>query len=284
MCVSFGIEEGVRKLLDAGYDALDFSFFLNLFDDAKAAGGVSFMKKLRKIAEERGIFFNQAHAPFGGGYDNYTTNLVPKFPEVFEYTAALGAKQIVVHPLQRGRYYGQEEELFKLNMEFYSSLVPLSERTGVKICLENMWHTHPLKKTIVDDTCANPYELCKYYDALNDSKHFTVCLDIGHVALCNREPEDAVRIIGHDRLGALHVHDVDYATDLHTLPGTAKVNHVEVAKALGEIDYKGEYTLEADNFLVGFPNDYKPAAAKFMAQTARYFANIVDQNRPQNKK
>ena len=138
MCESFGIEDGVRKLLDVGYDALDFSFFRDFFDDCKAAGGLSFMKKIRKMADERGISFNQAHAPFGGGYDNYTANLIPKFPEVFEYASELGVKQIVVHPLQRGRYYGQEEELFKLNMEFYSSLAPLSERTGVKICIENM--------------------------------------------------------------------------------------------------------------------------------------------------
>lgn len=280
MAKSFGIEGGVAHLLNSGFDALDFSFFGALVPPCEGKDGIALAKKLRKMADGRGVIFNQAHAPFGGGFENYTTNLVPKFPDIFEFASILGVRQIVVHPIQDGVYYGRSEELFERNMDFYTSLVPLSERTGVKICIENMWQTHRIKKVIVDDVCADPHELCRYYDSLNDPKHFTVCLDIGHVALCGREPEDAVKIIGHDRLGALHVHDVDYVSDLHTLPGTARVNHYAVAKALGEIDYKGEYTLEADNFLIGFCDAYKPEASKFMAATARHFANIVDANRP----
>ena len=283
MIEAFGIEGGVSRLIDAGFDAIDYSFFGDI-SFCHGKDGLALARKLRKMAEDRGVVFNQAHAPFGGGYDNYTTKLIPTFPDVFEFCSALGVKHIVVHPLQRGRYYGHEEELFNMNMDFYSSLVPLSERTGVKICIENMWQTHLIKKVIVDDVCADPYELCKYYDTLNDPRHFTVCLDIGHVALSGREPEDAVKIIGHDRLGALHVHDVDYVSDLHTLPGTARVDHYAVARALGEIDYKGEYTLEADNFLVNYSNEHKPIAAKFMADTARHFANVVDSNRPQANK
>lgn len=279
MTVMFGIEEGISRLIDAGYTGLDFSFF----GDISYCGGehgVALAKRLRKTADARGVVFNQAHAPFGGGYENYTTNLIPKFPDVFDFCSVLGVKNIIVHPLQNGRYYGRSDELFEKNMEFYKSLVPLSEKTGIKIAIENMWQRHPVTKHITDDVCADPYELCRYYDTLNDPEHFTVCLDIGHVALCGREPEDAVRIIGHDRLGALHVHDVDYVDDLHTLPGCGKINYYEVARALGEIDYKGDFTLEADNFLVRFDKEYAPAAARFMCETAKHFAAVLDSNRP----
>ncbi len=274
----FGIEQAVKMIMDAGFGGIDFSFFGDI-SFCKGKDGIALAKKLRSMAQERGVVFNQAHAPFGGGYENYTANLIPQFPEVFEFVSALGVENIVVHPLQEGRYYGRQEELFEMNMEFYKSLAPLAERTGVKIAIENMWQRHPKNGHIVDDVCADPSELARYYDSLSDEKNFTVCLDIGHVALCGREPEDAIRILGHDRLGAIHAHDVDYRADLHTLPGTSKIDFYSVARALGEINYKGDFTLEANTFLYGFSDDFKPTALKFMADTTRHFADIVDKSR-----
>ncbi len=96
----------------------------------------------------------------------------------------VGIRQVVVHPLQRGRYYGHEQELFDMNMEFYRSLAPYAREAGVRIAIENMWQNHPVNGHIVDDVCANPHELAAYYDTLDDPDCFTVCLDLGHVALC----------------------------------------------------------------------------------------------------
>ena len=271
-----GIHAAVDAMLDAGYPALDISLFGNngfmLADDWRETA-----KALRAKAETRGAVFNQAHAPFGGGYEHYTKNLIPTFPRVFEFCEELGVRQIVVHPLQQGRYYGRERELFNMNMDFYRSLVPLSDRHGIKIAIENMWQTHPVTHRICDDVCANPHELAAYYDTLNDPAHFTVCLDIGHVALCGREPEDAIRILGHDRLGALHVHDVDYVSDLHTIPYLGRVNWSNVVTALADIGYKGEFTMESDAFLARYPNDFLPTATKFMADTTKYLAEKLEQ-------
>ena len=269
-----GIERTVELMIDAGFPCIDISMFSSnefLFcDDWEAIA-----RRLRQMADARGVIFNQAHAPFGGGYDHYTTVLVPQFPRVFAFCEILGIPKIVVHPLQRGRYYGHEAELFEMNMEFYRSLVPLSDRHGVKICIENMWQNHPVSRHICDDVCADPHELAAYYDTLGDPEHFTVCLDIGHVALCGREPEDAIRILGHERLGALHVHDVDYVSDLHQLPGMARINWDPVLRALADIRYSGELTLEADNFLGHFDNDFAPTALRFMADTARHMADKI---------
>lgn len=275
LCRVFGIEKAVEIMMDAGYSAIDISMFSHN-DYIFADNWRETAAHLRAMADSRGVVFNQAHAPFGGGYDHYTGVLVPQFPRCFAFAAVLGVRQMVVHPLQRGRYYGHEKELFDLNMDFYRSLVPLSEETGIKIAIENMWQGHPVTHRICDDVCANPYELAAYYDTLDDPAHFTVCLDIGHVALCGREPEDAVRIIGHDRLGALHVHDVDYVSDLHTLPGMAKIHWDNVLQALADVRYKGEFTLEADSFLYRFDRDYLPTAAKFMADTAKYMTEKLE--------
>lgn len=271
-----GIHAAVDAMLDAGYPALDISLFGNngfmLADDWKETA-----KALRGKAEDRGAVFNQAHAPFGGGFEHYTKNLIPTFPRVFEFCEELGVRQIVVHPLQQGRYYGRERELFDMNMDFYRSLVPLSDKHGIKIAIENMWQTHPVTHRICDDVCANPHELAAYFDTLNDPVHFTVCLDIGHVALCGREPEDAIRILGHDRLGALHVHDVDYVSDLHTVPYLGRVNWSNVIAALADIGYKGEFTMESDAFLARYPNDFLPTATRFMADTTKYLAEKLEE-------
>ena len=267
-----GLNYAFDTLMNAGYPAIDISLFGRndyLFEE----GWKDTAKELYERAKARGVIINQAHAPFGGGYDHYTKNLIPTFPRVFAFCEILGVRQIVVHPLQQGRYYGRERELFDMNMDFYRSLIPLSEKHGIKIAIENMWQTHPVTHRICDDVCADPHELAAYYDTLNDPEHFTVCLDIGHVALCGREPQDAIRILGHDRLGALHVHDVDYVNDLHTIPYLGRVNWSAVVEALADIDYSGEFTMESDSFLAPYPADFIPTATKYMADTTRYLAD-----------
>ena len=159
--------------------------------------------------------------------------------------------------------------------------VQLAKEYGVKIALENMWRYERVTGKIIDSVYASPAELCTAYDTLDDPDAFTVCFDIGHAALTGREPEDVIRQIGHDRLGALHVHDVDYVSDVHTLPGIInKIRWDEVCRALGEIDYTGDLTLEAVCFLDGFDKSLHPEAMRLMNAVAKNLADKVDSYRP----
>lgn len=274
-----GLFDAVKLLMDAGYPALDLTMYSDMEQHVLATDMKTVALKLRDMADRRGVVFNQTHAPFGGGYENYKQNLVPLMPRVFEFASYIGAKQVVVHPLQKGRYYGNEAELFEMNCEFYKSLAPIAESTGVKIAIENMWQRHPVTGRICDDVCADPKELAAYYDAQGRPDLFTVCLDIGHVTLCGREPEDAIRTIGHDRLGALHVHDTDYINDCHTLPGMGVINWDSVCKALADVNYKGEFTFEADVFLGNYDNDFLPIVAKFMCDCGKHMINRIENYR-----
>jgi sugar phosphate isomerase/epimerase len=119
------------------------------------------------------------------------------------------------------------------------------------------------------------------YDVLCDPEAFTVCLDIGHVALCGREPDDAIRTIG-SRLGCLHVHDVNYREDLHTLPGASKVNWDKVCRALAQVDYQGSFNMESDAFYLGFIPEQHKTVTKFMADIARSFAEKVEEYKNAN--
>ncbi len=275
----FGAENAVKMLFEAGFPAVDMTVCGD-YSFARGADGAALAKRLRAESDARGTVFNQAHAPFGGGYENYTKKLIPTFPEVFEFCSILGVKTIVTHPIQNGRYYGNEERLFEENMKFYTSLAPLAREYGVKVAIENMYNLHPVNTTRkVDDVCADPREHCRYFDELNDPEHFTLCLDVGHAALCDREPEDSIRVLGQKRLGSLHVHDVNYISDMHTLPGTSKLHWEKICQALGEIDYTGDFTLEAECFLYNFPLDFLPTVLKFMNDTAKMYSDKVDSYR-----
>ena len=268
---AFGLAQGVKLLCEAGYPALDLSLNVDKLDELPSKAE---QEEAKAVAKQFGVVFNQAHSPFG--YQKFIRAIQPEFWRVFEVVQNFGVKQMVVHPLQPGRYYGHEKEIFDLNVEFYRSLTPLSDKYGVKVAIENMWQHHPVSHRIVDDICADPKELGDLFDALDDPEHFTVCLDIGHVPLCNREPWDAIRTLGHDRLGALHVHDVDYVDDLHVLPGLGRIKWDEVCRALADIDYKGDFTLEADNTFIPFEPEFYPNVARFMAERARFLAEKVD--------
>ena len=275
LATNFGREKGIEIIADAGFPCIDFSMFRDL-DFAFTDDWKENTLKFKKIADSRGVIFNQAHAPFGGGWEKYTKETAPMFPRLFEVCALLGIKNIIVHPVQKVPYLGREEEMFEINMDFYSSLAPYAKNCGIKIAIENMWQNRPVTNYICDCVCADPRELNRYYDSLNDPEAFTVCLDLGHVALCGREPQDAIRTIGHDRLGCLHVHDVDYVKDLHTLPGSARINWDAVCKALADVDYCGEFTLEADNFLTKYDVEFRPTASKFMAEVCKHLTDKIE--------
>lgn len=273
----FGVEKTVNMIADAGFPAVDITM-LDIPDPPFCDDWRDLAQRLRTIAKERGISYVQAHAPVGK-WDHYIENVIPMLPDVFELAGILGIPNLVVHPIMRGYYYDDKEKMFSENIDFYKSIAPLAEKNGVKIALENMWQRHRVSGHIGDCIGADPHELVRLYETLNDPEVFTICLDIGHVALCGREPEDAIRVIGGERLGCIHAHDVDYISDLHLLPGLSKINWDKVCRALGEIDYKGVFTLEAGKTYENFEDAQIPAVLKFMAEATAYLAQKVDSYR-----
>ena len=281
-----GIDAGLRMLAAAGYDALDLS--LDLYNDQLRDGGWQpIAAEYRAIAAELGIHFNQAHAPFGGGplpdgRSNYTVNLVPLIPAALEMAAAAGVETVVVHPFTNGSvgFFGHEDELMYENLEFFNRLAPIARSLGVKIAIENLWLKSATTESLINGPCADPREHIKYIDALAAPDVFTLCLDLGHSALVGRDPAAVIRTLGHDRLGALHVHDVDYKKDMHTLPYQSRLDWDSITAALGEIDYKGYLTLEADHFIANVPDELLAHSTKYMAATARYLASRIDAARP----
>ena len=169
-----GTIEGIKAMIDAGFPALDMSFFASSWLFTYEGDKLAVAKELRALADDRGVIFNQAHAPFGPT-DVFYEKYFPKFAEMFECCSVLGVQNVIVHPLQHLRYYGNEEALFDINMEFYTSIKHFAEKTGILIALENMWQRHPQNNHVVDSVCADPKELC--HILLLQPPHFYHSLD-----------------------------------------------------------------------------------------------------------
>jgi sugar phosphate isomerase/epimerase len=286
LVATYGQEGAIDVMKAAGYDAIDMSLFC-MSNDADVFNSDSYKTRALEIkahADKVGIPFNQSHVPFTFNWKNpneYDERFFPRQIRGLEITALVGAKIAIVHPIHYFEYKGHEEEMFEKNMEFYRSLLPYAKEFDVKIALENMWQIDRKRKIISDDACSRAVEFARYVDALDD-EHFVACLDLGHCGLIGEEAQDAIRILGHDRLKALHVHDNDYRGDTHTLPFLSHMDWEEIMKALADIKYDGEFTFEADNFLPHFPKDFKPTAVKFMVDTGRYLISRYDHYLNQN--
>ena len=148
---------------------------------------------------------------------------------------------------------------------------------GVKIALENMWGRDNELNRIVPNVCSVAEDFNRYVDALNPD-NFTACLDLGHCGLVGDNAGAMIRQMG-SRLGCLHIHDNDHLNDSHTLPYMMKMDWDDILHALGEIDYKGNFTYEADRFLGGFPDDLLPACERFMHDVGRSMMRKIEKYR-----
>lgn len=272
----FGDETAVRILCDSGFDGIDYSMFMMEDDDCvlNTSEYKNHAKKLAEIADFYGVTFEQAHAPFPSAKDGnceYNEKMLGKLKRSLEVAGLLDAKICVVHPVQF------KENQFEKNMELYSKLEPCAADFGVKIALENMWGRDKELDRIVPNVCSVAEDFNRYVDAVNP-EHFTACLDLGHCGLVGDNAGAMIRQMGK-RLGCLHIHDNDNFHDSHTLPYTAEMDWDDILRALGEIDYQGNFTFEADYFMDNFPDDLLPACERFMHDVGRSMMRKIEKYR-----
>lgn len=250
--------KAIELIKKAGFDSIDAD--LDYWDDAGYYQGdyIARAKEMRKYADELNIPFTQAHAPFNlsmenGEEANYK-NTFDVTVKALECCEILGVDILVVHPLQFREYYKNRAFFKELNLKFYSELIPYCKKHGVKIACENMWRHDPHNGHIIDSVCSAPEEFNEYIDMVG-SEWLVACLDLGHCGLTNRDAAYCIRTMGGDRIKALHVHDNDFVRDSHTMPMMGKMDWESITKALADINYSGNFTLESDGFFKGMGDD-----------------------------
>mgnify|MGYP003292109800 CR=1 FL=1 len=267
-----GEEKAVELVAKAGFDAYDLSMFsMARYDwNAKCVAQtdhpfrgknyLKFVRNLRHIAEDNGIVCNQSHAPF----PVFSPEIRGFLKRAIECTAEAGGKICVIHP---DNYKSAEE-----NAEMYYELLPFAKECGVKIATENMWGWDKTADHAIPNACSSPESFCAHIDIINDP-FFVACLDIGHAEMkgLGTSARELIHALG-DRLQALHMHDNDRWHDSHRLPFTMDIDFTDVVTALKEINYTGDFTLEADQHLTD-PNTVAEGL-KEMAQATRRLANM----------
>ena len=275
----FTPEECVSILADAGWDAIDWSFFQ--MTEPKSVwlepDWRSRAEKVRALADERGLKIAQAHAPFpsGTGKSERDREIFDLLIRSMEVASILGVENIVVHPLKWIDVLTHSEEAWRINLELYRRLIPHCERLNITVCAENMKTYNKETQRFDVSFCGNPELFCGLIDRLG-SPYIRACLDVGHSALAGIEPDEFIRALGAERLNAVHIHDVDYIDDRHNLPFQENLEWEPICRALGEIGYRGWFTLESDNFMKRMPPALWPDAEVFMVKTARYLAGRVE--------
>lgn len=262
---------------EAGFEAIDYSMYEPtgaVFD----LGGVALVREMRRVAESCGACFDQAHAPFsrfkiGAENDAHNRAVYYSIVRSLEIASELGAHTLVVHPAVICPHLSADDR-YEMNMEFYGNLLPRAKNLGIKIAIENMWGRHKdFRDKIVKDVCSDAGELIRYVDGMDDP-YVTACLDVGHAGLVGEAADEMAIALG-DRLTAIHIHDNDFVSDLHTLPYTSEMNFDSLTSALAKIGYSGDITLEADCFLKRFPDALVPAALAFSARIAAHLRDEV---------
>ena len=277
-------KETVKILAEAGFEAIDYTFMDKRYYNGEISDSECrrYYTELKKYACDQGVYFNQSHAPCPSGSADEAQSeiLFENIVRSLRNASYMDIPTIVVHGKDHIKHYfdGGAEKLFEENMAFYRRLKPYCEEYGIRVALENLpqMKSFAFGEKVVDSVCAALEEFIRYLDTL-DSDCFTACLDIGHAMITGHSPQDFIRSLGKERLTALHVHDNNGQKDWHTLPFEGGMaDWKEIMKALKEIGYTGDLTLEAGNFLISLPKELYPSGARMMADTGKYLRDLFE--------
>ena len=277
----FGIKEAIHIIKESGFDGYDCAIqsLVPQKDTKEREYYLEMAREIRAYSDSLGIPCLQTHS----------VSASLRSPEVFDHCFALeklsvemsgilGADVSVVHPA----FHLDAEENYK---QFYSKLVPIAKEGGFKVATENMFVGRKNDEGIYQTfpgPCGTAEDFVRFIDVAKDPA-YTACLDIGHACMINCEGAPTlIRALGHDRLGALHVHDNDCIHDEHIFPYFGKIDWDEVCRALAEIDYTGHFSFEADAGYVRLPSNLLANGCELLAKIGRDLINRIESYKAQD--
>lgn len=244
----YGVEGSCKQLKAAGFDGLDYTelcdtnlpLWQGSEEDFKAR-----LVEMKNAAEAYALEICQTHGPWRFPPRDYTeedrAERFEAFAKAIRGTAYLGSHVFIIHCLMP---YGAQacddhDEFMRINTEFFEKLAKVAIEYDVEIHIETL----PFPRLPINSAkeCA---DFAKMMNERTNSNVFRVCLDTGHCNFCGESPADAVRIIGRELLGSLHVHDNDGHADQHKIPGCGTIDWQAFSDALREIGYEGVFNFE----------------------------------------
>ena len=238
-------KDAYKKAKAHGFDCVDFGICCLSGDLMRGPleKAQEYMYEQKALADEAGIEFSQTHGSFGWFLDPYDEekfkDCVMLMKRSVEMTAALGCKNVVLHPFAQDDMSANSEEKKKMTWDFnakcFEYLLKTARELDVTICFENM----PF--TVLD--LSYPETMLEFVKYMNDD-HFKICLDTGHLnCLRGYNLGEVVRSFG-DNIRVLHVHDNVHFVDGHALPLMGTIQWKEFMGALKDIKFDGVFSME----------------------------------------
>lgn len=253
-----GEKEIMRRLARLGYDGIDLGFYYNpkdlhlFYQD----GWEKYVNELGEEAEQKGISYMQSHL-----WGDVTVSF-EAHARSLKIASMLGIKYAVVHPVWRcpdQHIIMSEDEYFSVNLPLFRPLVEEAEKNGVILLNENLLWGPDIYPEVIS----------RFQDEIN-SKYFGWCFDTGHANIYDLSLKD-VKGVKNKPL-TLHIQDnhggapgdkerqtATGGVDEHLMPGDGTVNWKSFLETLKEIDYKGEFVLEAHHQSLVAPDEERDA-------------------------
>ena len=257
-----GIDGGIKTIKEAGFDAIDMSYY---YDAAEFFLGDDYIEKaeeVKKALKKYNLKCRQAHAPIECYYNMEQNDALIEYVRLkraIESAGIIGINHIVVEGIEVPAPHASYLNL-DYNFDFYKKLEPLCEKHNVVIAVEN------LRKSFT------------YPDLMNEiirrlnSPWFKALVDVGHTWVrADMQPGEYIRSLDCGIICGLHVHDthgIRQGVDEHLLPWSAEIDFDDLMKALKEVGYKGDLTLEIRPFIEKY-------ASKGLLDPALKFAEAV---------
>lgn len=251
--VSCAKEELYPLFREIGFDGVDIKM-----DKSELVGnGTETLRQKFRAAQAAGLSVMQTHLPYcpshlpppgDGLYRDFAAEMMPYLVRGIELTAEAGARVAVLHP-----YFEAEREGSRAgNLKLIRTLMPVLERTGVTLALENIYGN---KRS--DVYLSRAADLL-YYAEYFKSPRVGICLDTGHAVILGQKPAEMLAAYGSHAC-ALHVHTTVPGFDMHTIPGILNGGEQhqwdEFCRTLYTSGYAGTFNLEIGT-------KYKSSAAK----------------------
>ncbi len=276
------ITREIERLRRCGFTNLDFNFLdmcIHPASDFLKEDYLTWLEGVRQFGDEAGVRFVQAHAPCESVYDPGDYDLLLRLCEkALRGCAVLGIPWMAFHPSHPRRFgsrFPQSMTPLEWNLQFFRTLLPLAEKLGVGMAVENVVPFYP--GTSAADITDQMIELI---DTI-DSPYMGATWDFGHAHLC-LTVEGAEDIASQSkqlmklgqRLKCTHVHDnnsrriagrmklfPDQAGlalacfDEHIQPFAGDIDWQDVVQGLDAIDYRYYFTFETHHAANTLPDD-----------------------------
>ena len=267
-------QEKYRKMYEDGFRYCDLGLS-NTKKEPYNCDEEEFQRLMQEelaLAKEAGIIFSQVHGPWRYPPQDATSEdraeRKEKMEMCFRAAKIVECPYVVIHPIMP---YGTKEDpdpetMFRMNVEFFSSLIPAARENGVTICIENM----PMKML----SLSSPAETLRLVRAITDP-NVAFCLDTGHAMLVGHDLYDVIRVLG-DRITVLHVHDNGGINDDHMFPYMGITDWDRFCEGLKSIGYDRPLSFETFNALAVADKAVWPEMLTLLHAIGKRFAAKIE--------